>query len=98
MEASQIPAPAGAVNPSQQAKERERRLGWWCRGDDPYLHWALANRGRYVARRVQAIGCSSPFVWIVDFRRGRKEEIVGTADSLTEAKDLAEWHLNKRAR
>ena len=96
MDASEIPAPAGAVNPSDQAKQRERRLEWWCRLDNPDLYWALANPGRYVTRRVQAIGCASPFVWIVDFRLGRREEIVGTADSLTEAKALAERHFGER--
>jgi hypothetical protein len=65
----EISLPAHAVNPSDQAKQRRRRLEWWSRIDDPDLYWALGNRGRYVARRVQAIGCSSPFVWVVDFRR-----------------------------
>jgi hypothetical protein len=82
---SEISSAADAVNPPNQSKQRERRLEWWSRIDDPDLHWALAARGRYVALRDSASGR-----WSVTFRKGRKEEILGVAASLSEAKTLAE--------
>ena len=86
MRTAQIAAVSPAVNRSQK---KQQTLSWWARAVDPDLYWALPARGRYVARPVQAVGYAAPFVWYVAFRRRHKEEIVGTADSLTKAKDLA---------
>ena len=66
------------------------RLEWWCRGDDPDLHWALGNRGRRVGSRDSASGR-----WSVSFRKGPREELLGVVASLTEAKTLAESTLSR---
>jgi hypothetical protein len=88
---SEISSTAQAVNPPDQAKQREHRLRLeWCMGAaEPNRCWTNAvpgRPGRYTVQRMQA-------VWCVIFHRRSRVEVVGTADSLTEAKYLAERHL-----
>jgi hypothetical protein len=52
---SEISSTAQAVNnPSDQSKQREQRLEWWCKGDNP-RHWAptlARHRGAKLGYRL----------------------------------------------